>query len=203
MKGNLIIISSPSGGGKGTLIKRVMAETSDVSYSVSVTTRPKRDDEIEGVHYHFVSRNQFAKLIEEEAFLEYANVHGNFYGTSRIFIEQEMAKGKDVILEIDVQGAGIVRAKTPDSIGIFILPPSFDVLKERLTTRNTESEEALAVRLENASLEVDRFSEFDFVVINNDLEKAVSDLKSILVASSLRKDRQMDSIRDILTTFGG
>lgn len=185
------------------MIKRVMAETSDVSYSVSVTTRPKRDDEIEGVHYHFVSRQQFAKLIEEEAFLEYADVHGNFYGTSRVFIEQEMAKGKDVILEIDVQGAGIIRAKTPDSIGVFILPPSFEVLKERLTTRNTESEEALAVRLENASLEVDRFSEFDFVVINNDLEKAVSDLKSILVATSLRKDRQMDSIRDILATFDG
>lgn len=203
MNGNLIIISSPSGGGKGTLINRVIAECRNVSYSVSVTTRAPREDEVDGVDYNFVSRKQFAELIERNTFLEYANVHGNFYGTSRVTIEEETSKGNDVILEIDVQGAALVRERMPKAVGIFILPPSFHVLKDRLTERNTESKEALAVRLENASMEVERYSEFDFVIVNDDLEQAVFDLKSILTATGLRRDRQMDTIRDILATFDG
>ncbi len=201
MKGNLFIISSPSGGGKGTLIRRAMEEIPRLSYSVSYTTRKKRDTEIAGSDYHFVSVSQFEELIEKGEFLEYARVHGNYYGTSRSAIEKETSAGNDVILEIDVQGAALVRAAAPEAVSVFILPPSFEVLYERLKSRKTESASDLELRLDNARSEVRQYKEFDFVVINDDLDAAVADLKSVISSRRLLRDRQTDAIRDILITF--
>ncbi len=201
MKGNLFIISSPSGGGKGTLIRRAMEEIPRLSYSVSYTTRKKRDTEIAGSDYHFVSVSQFEELIEKGEFLEYARVHGNYYGTSRSAIEKETSAGNDVILEIDVQGAALVRAAAPEAVSVFILPPSFEVLYERLKSRKTESASDLELRLDNARSEVRQYKEFDFVVINDDLDAAVADLKSVISSRRLLRDRQSDAIRDILITF--
>jgi len=203
MKGNLFIISSPSGGGKGTLIERVLESTAGISYSVSYSTRKRRPHEVDGVNYNFISKDTFQELIEEDEFLEYAEVHGNFYGTSRSYIEKETGKGNDVILEIDVQGAFIVKERMPEALGVFILPPSFEVLRERLISRSTEDEKDLAVRLRNSKDEVSQYKDFEFIVVNDDLDEAVDDLRSILVSSKLRTDRQMDYIRDILATFDG
>lgn len=201
MKGSLFIISSPSGGGKGTLIRRVLNELDDVTYSVSFTTRSMRPGETDGVEYHFVDVPAFEGLIAESDLLEYAIVHGNYYGTSNSQISDAMRAGQDVILEIDVQGARIVKRKREEAINIFILPPSYQVLADRLRNRKTESEEQLEIRLENARQEVEFYSSCDYIVINDNLEKAVADLKSVILAERLRRDRQTDAVRDILTTF--
>lgn len=201
MKGRLLIISAPSGGGKGTLIRRVLDDEVGIAYSVSYTTRPPREDETDGKDYRFVSRSVFEQLIASGEFLEHALVHGNYYGTSASFINERTDEGEDVILEIDVQGAAQVRAKVSDSIGIFILPPSFSVLKDRLVSRRTESDDSLKTRLANARAEIRRFDEFDFVIINEEVDRAVADLKSVIFSARLRSDRQMDIIHDILTTF--
>jgi len=201
MKGNLFIISSPSGGGKGTLIKKLLEEVPNVSYSVSYTTRQARDGEENGKDYIFVSGEEFKRLIAEDEFIEYAVVHGNFYGTSRSKIEKETSEGKDVILEIDVQGARIIREKVPDAIGVFILPPSYEVLSRRLFERNTESGETLGVRLNNAKQEVKAFEDFDYVIINDEVENASSSLQTIFLAERLARDRQIDKIHDILKSF--
>jgi len=202
MEGSLIIISSPSGGGKGTLIGRVRDKLEGVAYSVSHTTREVRAGEVDGVDYHFVSAAEFEELIGKNEFLEFATVHGNYYGTSKSFIERETAMGRDVILEIDVQGAAQVRERVPRSVGIFILPPSFEVLRERLAARMTESGESLGLRLANAKAEVYRYSEFDFVIINDSLDVAEDELRSVIVANRLARVRQEGVIRDILFTFG-
>lgn len=201
MRGNLYIISSPSGGGKGTLIRRALLTLENLSYSVSYTTREKREGEIDGVHYNFVSKDEFEKLSEEGEFLEYAEVHRNFYGTSKSQVERETAQGRDIILEIDVQGAWEVKRKMPNAIGIFILPPSYEVLYKRLIERNTERPEDLAVRLNNAKDEVRSFSEFEYVIVNDELEKASNDLRAVILAERLKRDRQIYNIQDILNTF--
>ena len=167
MKGNLIIISSPSGGGKGTLIKEVLKTVPNIGYSVSFTTRQMRDDEEDGRDYFFVSREVFEDLIEAGELLEYATVHGNFYGTSLKRVKAETDLGHDIILEIDVQGAASVRAKVPEAVSIFILPPSYQVLERRLTARATEKQEDLRLRLRNSLSEVRHFTEFEYVVIND------------------------------------
>ncbi len=201
MDGRLLIISAPSGGGKGTLIKRVLSELPSLAYSVSYTTRKPREGETDGLDYNFVSREHFEELIEKGEFLEHARVHGNYYGTSWPYINERTDAGTDVVLEIDVQGAAQVREKVPESISIFILPPSFSVLKERLILRETESAESLQTRLLNAGVEIRRFNEFDFVIINDEVDRATKDLKSIILSSRLRSDRQTEAIHDILTTF--
>ncbi len=201
MKGNLFIITSPSGGGKGTLIKRVLPTVENLSYSVSYTTRKMREGEVDGRDYFFVSVDEFKNLIKNNEFLEFAEVHRNFYGTSKSQVDKEINQGNDIILEIDVQGAGKVQKKLPNSIGIFILPPSYKILSERLIERNTESQENLTVRLNNAKEEVKRYSEFDFIVVNDELEKATQDLQSIILAERLKRDRQIYLIQDILNTF--
>ena len=201
MKGNLIIISSPSGGGKGTLIKEIMKNVPQIGYSVSYTTRAMREGEENGRHYYFVSRETFKELIEADEFLEYAEVHGNFYGTSIKQITGETNLGRDIILEIDVQGAENVRKKMPDAVSIFILPPSFEVLKARLTSRATEKQEDLALRLENSFGEVNRYTEFEYIVINDNVERAAGDLERIILAERLRGIRQMGQIQAILDSF--
>jgi guanylate kinase len=201
MNGNLFIITSPSGGGKGTLIREVLRTTANVGYSVSFTTRGKRAGEEHGRDYFFVSREEFEKLVAEDAFLEYALVHGNYYGTSRAQVESELNLGRDIILEIDVQGAETVKRLMPEAIGIFILPPSFEVLKQRLTARQTESEDDLRLRLENSRREVQRYNEFDYVVINDEIFKASQNLQAIFLAERQKRRRQSENIKKIIETF--
>ncbi len=201
MKGNLIIISSPSGGGKGTLIKAVLKILPNIGYSVSSTTRAPRVGEIDGKDYFFVSKPEFKKLIANDEFLEYAAVHDNFYGTSVNRVDDEIDNGRDVILEIDVQGAANIRAKLPESVSIFIMPPSFEVLRERLTARATETHENLALRLKNSIEEVQQFKNFDYVVINTEVLHAVEDLKTIILAERQKRIRQSTAIQGILDSF--
>ena len=201
MKGNLIIISSPSGGGKGTLIKRILQSVPRIGYSISFTTRAARDGETHGKDYFFVSREEFERLIENNALLEYAEVHQNFYGTSSEQVKNEIEAGRDVILEIDVQGAAKVLAVFPDAVSIFILPPSYRVLEARLTARATEKMDHLALRLRNSAGEVSRYTEFKYIVVNDDIERATNDLQTIILAERLRRDRQESVIQSILSSF--
>ena len=201
MKGNLIIISSPSGGGKGTLIKEVLKIVPNVGYSVSYTTREMREGEENGRDYFFVSRAEFSGLIEKSEFVEFAEVHGNLYGTSVTEVEKEIGKGNDVILEIDVQGAESVRRKMPEAVSIFILPPSFEVLRHRLTSRATETQENLSLRLRNSINEVREFERFDYIVVNDEVTRATEDLKTIILAERLKPIRQIDAIGSILNSF--
>jgi guanylate kinase len=201
MQGNLIIISSPSGGGKGTLIKKVLKVVPNIGYSISYTTREMRAGEAHGRDYFFVNRSEFESLIETGALLEYAEVHGNFYGTALSQIKTEIEAGRDIILEIDVQGAGLVRAKIPEALSVFILPPSFEVLKNRLTARATEKPEDLALRLKNSFGEVSHFTEFEYIVINDDATRAAADLQTVILADRLRRIRQETAIKGILSSF--
>lgn len=201
MRGILFIISSPSGGGKGTIIREVLRTVPNIGYSVSFTTRAIREGEENGKHYHFVSHEYFENLIKQGEFLEYAEVHGNYYGTSKRKVEQETLAGRDIILEIDVQGAALVREKAPDAVGVFILPPSFEVLQERLTARQTETDENLALRLKNSRNEVKEYSNFDYVIVNNEVTKAVLDLQSVIYAERCKCARQNETVSNILDTF--
>lgn len=201
MKGNLIIISSPSGGGKGTLIKEILQSVADVRYSVSYTTRPPRFGEEDGRHYHFVTKEKFDKYVEKGGFLEYACVHGNYYGTAKEHTEKMTAEGYDVILEIDVQGADAVLEKVPDAVSIFILPPSFEVLKARLTARATESSGDLDLRLRNSFNEVRQYPHFKYVIINDEVSSAARKLAAIILAERQLRDRQNELIQGILDSF--
>lgn len=203
MQGNLIIISSPSGGGKGTLIKEVLKILPNIGYSVSFTTRKMRDGEENGKDYFFVSEEQFEDLKEKGEFLEFAKVHGNFYGTSVNFVKTEIAAGRDVVLEIDVQGAESIRKIFPQAVSIFILPPSYEVLQKRLTARATEKKEDLNLRLQNSFAEVGRFDEFEYVVVNNEVTTATNDLRIIILAERLKRIRQSGAIKAILDSFDG
>lgn len=201
MKGSLFIISSTSGGGKGTLIDGLLAAVPDIELSVSYTTRRKRQGETDGREYHFVTADQFEELVRQGEFLEHAVVHSHRYGTSRKQVESATVRGMDILLEVDVQGADEVRRKVPDAVSIFVLPPSFETLSERLRKRGTEGEAELETRLTNARREIRRCFDFDFCVVNDDLERAISDLKKIVLGERLRTDRQLDRIHDILSTF--
>lgn len=201
MTGNLIIISSPSGGGKGTLIRELLASVPDIGYSVSLTTRSRRSGEVDGRDYHFVSLGEFESFRKAGKFLEYAEVHGNFYGTSREQTEKMTTDGKDVILEIDVQGAVSVLATMPAAVSIFILPPSFEALTSRLTARATETTDQLALRLRNSFGEVMQYTEFEYVVVNDEVSAAAGRLRSIVLAERQKRIRQSAVIKDILSSF--
>lgn len=202
MTGKLIIISSPSGGGKGTLIREVRAMMPELGFSVSHTTRPIRQGEEEGREYFFVTRDEFEKRIADGDFIEYANVHGNLYGTSLTESQKAASSGKDLIVEIDVQGAVQIMEKLDGQvISIFILPPSFEVLSTRLTARGTESGEQLKTRLNNAFNEVLQYSKFDYIVINEDLATASQQIVSIITAERQKLYRQTGAIQGILDSF--
>jgi guanylate kinase len=202
-QGILIVVSSPSGGGKGTLIKSVLGTVPGLSYSVSWTTRQPRPGEVDGVNYHFVNMKQFERMRADDGFLESAVVHGHLYGTARSVVEQELAEGRDIILEIDVQGAEMVRKSIPSTVSVFILPPSFEVLSQRLRARMTEQPEQLQVRLRNARAEVERYREFDYVVLNDEVDRASSQLASIIYAERARRERQEWLARRVIATFRG
>jgi guanylate kinase len=201
MKGNLVIVSSPSGGGKGTIIKEVLDTLPDVGYSVSLTTRAPRFGEEDGKHYYFVSKLKFEEKINSDGFLEYAEVHGNWYGTSRKQTENMTNAGKDVILEIDVQGAIQVMKKMPDAVTIFIMPPSYDVLKARLTARATENLDDLSLRLRNSHEEVKAFERFKYVVVNDEVRIASKKISAIICAERQTCVRQTEAVRGILDSF--
>lgn len=201
MKGNLFIISSPSGGGKGTLIREILLRVPRVGYSISFTTRQPRRGEVHGQHYYFVPVESFEVMIAGNAFLEYAKVHGNYYGTHRGEVERELSVGLDVILEIDVQGAESIKRLMPDAVSVFILPPDFETLRERLIRRGTDASEVLAVRLKNAPEEIRRFTEFDYVIVNDEKERAVGQLAAIFYAERARTERMITAATKVLETF--
>lgn len=201
MSGNLIIVSAPSGAGKTTLVGEALKRDNLVKTSISFTSRPPRDGEEEGVHYHFVSRSEFEEMIARGEFLEWAEVHGNLYGTSRRVVEEARDAGFDVILTIDIQGAAQARRLFPDAISIFIMPPSLDALVERLENRGTDTADDLQLRLSNALHEIEQYVNFDYVVINKDLDQAIDELAAIIVADRCRLKRRSRAAEQILQTF--
>jgi len=206
--GNLFILAAPSGAGKSSLIKALMeknsANTSNpMEVSVSHTTRKPRPGEIDGQHYHFVSREQFESLIEQGVFFEWAEVFGNYYGTSRVTIEHTLHRGVDVFLDIDWQGARQVQKQMPDTCGIFILPPSIDVLEQRLNSRGQDSDEVIAGRMQQAVDEMSHFNEFSYVIVNDDFATALNDLESIVTAQRLRTRKQEMRFQPLLDELLG
>lgn len=179
--GKLFIISGPSGAGKGTIAKRILEET-DLEFSVSMTTRSPREGEIDGVHYYFVCEDDFVKHIENDGFLEHAQVFGNRYGTPKGPILERLEKGTDVLLDIDVQGALQIKQNYPDGVFIFILPPSMAELRKRLTGRGTETAEVIEMRLGKTLTEIAYVDKYDYLVVNGDLEEAVNRVRSIIIA---------------------
>ena len=200
-RGILFVISSPSGGGKGTLIRRVLPTVPRLGYSVSWTTRTPRAGEQHGVHYFFVTPEEFAAAREAGEFLEWACVHGHYYGTSRRVVEAELARGRDVLLEIDVQGAAAVRALPIDQVSIFILPPSYEELRRRLIARRSENLDDLALRLRNAREEIRHYREFDYVVLNDEVARAAAQLAAIVHAARAERRRQEPLAQRVLASF--
>jgi guanylate kinase len=190
-RGLMLVLSSPSGAGKSTIARNLLENDHDLRLSVSVTTRPRRGSEIEGVHYRFVSQREFARLRDSDALLEWAEVHGNFYATPREPVEAAMAEGHDMLFDIDWQGALQLKDKMrADIVSIFILPPSMTELKSRLKRRAEDTEDVIARRLDNARLEIEHWRDYDYVVINRDLDRAFSEVKAIVTAERLRRDRR-------------
>ena len=206
--GNLFILAEPSGAGKSSLIKALMEKYASNSnnameVSVSHTTRKPRPGEVDGQHYHYVSREQFEALIEQGVFFEWAEVFGNYYGTSRVTIEQTLHRGIDVFLDIDWQGARQVQKLMPDTCGIFILPPSIEVLEQRLTNRGQDSDEVIAGRMKEAVAEMSHFSEFSHVIVNDDFATALNDLEAIVISQRLRTMKQQMRYQPLLDELLG
>jgi guanylate kinase len=197
----LIVVSAASGAGKSSLIERVLTRVAHLHYSISYTTRQARGPERDGVDYHFVSEPEFLAMRERGEFLECASVHGHLYGTRASTIENERAAGHDVILDIDVQGAEQIREKMAEAVSVFVLPPSKQVLVARLSRRNLNTPADLARRLGNAATEVLKFDRFDYVIINDELERASAALESIILAERNRPPRQKAWIESIIETF--
>ena len=199
--GNLYIISAPSGAGKSTLLSRLVMEDTLISYSVSHTTRKPRDGERHGIEYYFAEHADFEKLIGEEAFLEWAEVHGNYYGTSREPVLEKLEQGKDVVVDIDVAGAAIIRKKLPTAINIFILPPDYLTLRARLEERGKDAADVIERRLDNAAGEIRRVEEYDYVIVNDTLETCYRQLRSIIDATRCRTRINRQTISKVLATF--
>lgn len=187
MPGSLFIVASPSGGGKTSLVKALLGLESGMRLSVSHTTRSPRQGELEGVHYHFTTRDAFERLALEGAFLEHAEVHGNHYGTSRGAVLPILEQGKDVVLEIDYQGARLIRAQLPSCVSVFILPPSRPELERRLRARASDSEAVIQRRLANSREEMAHVGEFDYVIVNDRFEDALADLQAIVRSQRRRR----------------
>ncbi len=185
MGGFILVISGPSGSGKSTLLSRILEDMPDIYFSISSTSRKMREGEKDGVDYHFVSEDEFEKDIADDYFLEWANVHGNYYGTSFRYIDEALSKGKIVVLDIDVQGHKIIRDKLGDKItSVFITTNKAHVLEERLLARATDTKEVIQKRITNAKEEIKRIDEYDFLIVNEDITKATDELKSIIKATA-------------------
>jgi guanylate kinase len=202
-KGTLYIVSAPSGAGKSSLINALLEKnpTYAMKVSVSHTTRGMRPGEQDGVHYHFVQKEHFEELIEKGEFLEYAEVFGNYYGTSRVWIEQTLDKGIDVFLDIDWQGARQIRKQMPLAKSIFILPPSREELERRLNARGQDSDAIIAKRMDEATSEISHFDEYDYVIVNDDFDVSLMDFKAIIRAERLKQDKQAAKFSGMLNAL--
>jgi len=195
------VISAPSGSGKTTLVQKLIASFSDLRFSVSYTTRAPRGAERDGVDYHFVTRDEFQEKIRKGAFLEWAEVHGNLYGTSKLETERIRAGGQDILLDVDVQGADQVRKAEPEAVTMFVMPPSFQVLEERLRGRKQDSPEVIEGRLAGARREIDRYRDYHYVLVNDGIEETAELLKSIVLAERARPHLLEERLRPILESF--
>lgn len=206
-RGLMLVLSSPSGAGKSTIARNLLESDGGFELSVSVTTRQRRASEIDGVHYHFVSQRDFERLRDTEALLEWAEVHGNFYGTPREPAEAAMAEGRDMLFDIDWQGAVQLNDKMrADIVSIFILPPSMKELASRLKRRAEDSDQTIETRLKNARIEIEHWREYDYVVVNDDLDRAFAEVRAIVTAERLRRDRRpglFDFVSDLLSENAG
>jgi len=199
----VVIVSGPSGSGKSTLVEKIL-EMPGTLFSISCTTRPPRSAETPGKWYDFVTESEFQRMVQEDAFLEYARVFGkHWYGTPRKWLERARQSGRDLVLEIDVQGAAQVMEKLPGSLAIFIVPPSRQELEHRIRARGQDSEEEIARRLDRARQEMHSFAKYDYVVVNDDLERAGREVQAILTAARCGRDRMSAPVRSILDSFGG
>ena len=199
--GNLFVVAAPSGAGKSSLVNALMEVDSRLAHSVSHTTRPPRGQEVHGREYYFVSHAQFDQMVQQGAFLEWAHVHGNRYGTSKQAIEERISQGGDIILEIDYQGALQVKQLFHNAILSFILPPSWEELRSRLERRGEDADDVIEMRLQNAAREVGQVQEFDFVIINERFERALFDLKSIVHAQRLKYAAQRRTRTDVFSAL--
>ena len=197
-RGNIYIISGPSGSGKDTILKEVLKIRSDVFFSISHITRNMRVGEVEGEKYHFISREEFEEQLAKNAFLEYNEYSGNYYGTPKAPIEEHLSKGDDVVIECDVNGASALRDILTDVTSIFIMPPSFEVLRKRLVGRGTETTEQVERRMNEALNEIRRADEYDYIVVNDDLESAVEDFLTVLNCNKLILKNQKHIIDEVL-----
>ena len=200
-RGLLFVVSAPSGTGKTTVVERLVQVVPDLALSRSYTSRPAREGEIDGVDYNFISRQRFESMIAADAFLEWADVFGNFYGTGAADVARERDRGRDLVLVIDVQGARQVRARCAETVGIFVLPPSYDVLEQRLRGRSKDSEAAMQRRLATARAEVAAFVEYDYVVVNDELPACVARLRAIVTAERSRLRAMRAAAEQIVDTF--
>ncbi len=197
-KGGIFIISGPSGSGKDTLLKELFVKCPSIKFSISSITRNMRDGEIEGEKYNFISRERFEEMIKNDELLEYNVYVGNYYGTPKAPVVEAVEKGEDIFIEVDVNGAASIRKKLPEAISIFIMPPSFDELHRRLSGRGTETEEVINERMDAALGEIARATEYDYVVVNDNLSDAVDDIISIISSSRLTLERQKHIIDEVL-----
>jgi guanylate kinase len=198
-KGRLIVIAAPSGTGKTTLVAALLAAMPDLKLSISHTTRPIRQSEKDGIDYYFVQEKNFKKLLDGRVFLEYAKVYDYYYGTSKVWVEDELNKGSDIILEIDWQGARQIKAMfNQDAVFIYLLPPSLDALKQRLHGRAEDNLEVINARLAKAKQDISHYEEFDYLVVNDDLDKAVSELTTIIKSMKLGVKQQKNNLKKLL-----
>lgn len=197
-RGILYTVFAPSGAGKTSLVKALLDQRPELTVSISHTTRPQRLGEVDGVNYHFTDQATFTAMIERGEFLEHAEVFGNLYGTSQTWVQQTLASGRDVILEIDWQGAQQIRRLMPDNIGIFILPPSIEVLLQRLNARGQDDEAVIQRRMAQARDELSHYAEADFLVVNDQFDKALADLVAIVRAQPLRLSEQLNNLESML-----
>lgn len=195
--GFLLVLSGPSGSGKGTVSQALMEQNDDIIFSTSVTTRTPRPGEVNGENYFFTSRKEFERMVDNDELLEHAFVHTNYYGTPKKFVFDEIDKGEIVLLEIDVQGALQVKKKYKDAVFVFLIPPTMDELKSRLVKRDTETEDEIETRYRNAFKELDFVGEYDYFVINDVIENAVKDIEDIIAAEKLRVKRHKDIKREV------
>ena len=201
MRGTLYIVAAPSGAGKSSLVNAVLSRESGIVLSISFTSRKARPGERHAQHYHFIDKEEFEAMIGKGDFFEHALVHGDYKGTAKQSVEPQLAAGKDVLLEIDWQGARQVREKLPDAISIFILPPSKDALETRMRNRGQDSEEVIKQRLANAREEMSHYSEFDYVIVNEHFDAAVSELRAIFQAQRLKCDAQQQRHSDLINNL--